>query len=99
MHFGYSGSGKIEHDKHEIPNEYLTLCVELIGPRPDLESFCRKHAALIESKVAVYEKMERWNVRPPAASAPACRSPTERRPETAAVNFCRRSLAPRCTRC
>ena len=31
MHFGYSGQSKVEHDKHEIPNEYLTLCVELIG--------------------------------------------------------------------
>ena len=47
MHFGYSGQGNIEHDKHEIPNENLTLCVELIGERPQLEPFCQKHAAML----------------------------------------------------
>ncbi|HUE15454.1 MAG TPA: voltage-gated chloride channel family protein [Planctomycetaceae bacterium] len=62
MQFGYSGQGKIETDKHEIPNEYLTLCVELIGERPELETFCQKHAALLFGKVVVYEKLERWEV-------------------------------------
>ena len=62
MHFGYSGHGKIEDDKHEIPNEYLTLCVELIGDRPQLELFCQKHAAMLRDKVVVYEKLERWDV-------------------------------------
>ncbi|HEX4071994.1 MAG TPA: voltage-gated chloride channel family protein [Planctomycetaceae bacterium] len=62
MHFGYSGQGKIEDDKHEIPNEYLTMCVELIGERPQLELFCQKHAAMLCDKVVVYEKLERWDV-------------------------------------
>ena len=62
MHFGYSGQDKIEDDKHEIPNEYLTMCVELIGDRPQLELFCQKHAAMLCDKVVVYEKLERWDV-------------------------------------
>jgi H+/Cl- antiporter ClcA/PII-like signaling protein len=62
MHFGYSGNGKIEHDDREIPNEYLTLCVELIGGRLELESFYRKHADMLRDKIVVYEKMERWEV-------------------------------------
>jgi H+/Cl- antiporter ClcA/PII-like signaling protein len=62
MHFGYSGQGRIEHDKHEIPNENLTLCVELVGTRPDLETFCQKHAELLQKKMIVYEKMERWEI-------------------------------------
>jgi hypothetical protein len=62
MQFGYSGQAKIEHDNHEIPNENLTLCVELIGGRAELESFCQKHAEMLFGKVVVYEKLERWEV-------------------------------------
>jgi len=62
MHFGYSGHGRIEHDKHEIPNEHLTLCVELVGTRPDLETFCQKNAELLREKTIIYEKMERWEI-------------------------------------
>jgi H+/Cl- antiporter ClcA/PII-like signaling protein len=62
MHFGYSAHGKIEHDVNEIPNEYLTLCVELIGSRQLLETFCRRHMELLRDKVAVFEKLERWEI-------------------------------------
>jgi H+/Cl- antiporter ClcA/PII-like signaling protein len=67
-HFGYSGDGKTEHERHETPSEYLTLCVELIGERRQLEQFCQKHALLLGEKVVVYEKMERWDVGGPVAS-------------------------------
>ncbi len=61
-HFGYSGQGNVEHGKHESPAEYLTLCVELIGERSQLEQFCQKQAAMLHDKVVVYEKLERWDV-------------------------------------
>jgi PII-like signaling protein len=62
MHFGYSAHGPIERDKPEIPNEYLTICVELIGSRQHLEEFCRKHANLLHGKVAIFETLERWEI-------------------------------------
>lgn len=62
MHFGYSGHGNIEHDGHEIPNEYLTLCVELVGPRTQLESFCLNNSDLLRHRVAIFERLERWEV-------------------------------------
>ncbi|MFX9181059.1 DUF190 domain-containing protein, partial [Acinetobacter baumannii] len=42
-HFGYSNRGKLEDEGYEVPNPDLTMCVELIAPRPDLEEFCRTH--------------------------------------------------------
>jgi H+/Cl- antiporter ClcA/PII-like signaling protein len=62
MHFGYSGGGKIEHDSHEAPNEYLTLCVELVGPRTQLESFCLANSELLRNRVAIFEQLERWEI-------------------------------------
>ena len=31
----------------ELPNLSLTMCVELIGERHELETFCRKHGDLL----------------------------------------------------
>jgi H+/Cl- antiporter ClcA/PII-like signaling protein len=60
-HFGYSGQGKIQHDSlSEIPNDRLTMCVELIATRDHLESFCKQQAELLRDKVVVYEKLEHW---------------------------------------
>jgi H+/Cl- antiporter ClcA len=63
-HFGYNAHGKIERDDHEIPNEFLTLCVELTGPRQQLETFCRNQMTLLQGKVTLYKKLERWSVGP-----------------------------------
>jgi PII-like signaling protein len=67
-HFGYSGDGKSVDASQATSSEYLTLCVELIGERLQLEQFCQKHAILMGDKVVVYEKMERWDVGTPVAS-------------------------------
>jgi PII-like signaling protein len=61
-HFGYSDGARSPHDKPPSSNEYLTLCVELVGTRADLETFCQKHSDLLREKVIVYEKKERWEV-------------------------------------
>jgi H+/Cl- antiporter ClcA/PII-like signaling protein len=59
-HFGYSGQGNIQSDNVEIPNTNLSLCVELIAVREQLESFCIQQAELLSDKVVVYEKLEHW---------------------------------------
>ncbi len=61
-HFGYSNRGKLEDEGYEVPNPDLTMCVELIAPRPDLEEFCRTHGDMLKHKVIVYKHVEHWNV-------------------------------------
>ncbi len=59
-YFGYSGQGKIQSDNPEVPNASLSLCVELIAAREQLESFCNQQSELLSDKVVVYEKLEHW---------------------------------------
>ncbi len=61
-HYGYSGNGKIQSDKLELPNDRLNLCVELISHRDQLERFCRKHGDLLQKKVIVYKHVEHWEI-------------------------------------
>lgn len=61
-HHGYSGSGAVQSDGSEVPNPHMNLCVELIGPREQLELFCRKHGDLLRGKVIVYKHMEHWEL-------------------------------------
>jgi len=62
-HYGFSGSGSLQGGAGgEIPNPLLTLCVELIGPRDELELFCRRHGKLLKGKVIVYKHMEHWEI-------------------------------------
>lgn len=61
-HYGYSSGGEIQANIQELPNPRLTMCVELIGPRAQLEQFCRKHGALLQNKVVVYKHMEHWDI-------------------------------------
>ncbi|WP_417915027.1 DUF190 domain-containing protein [Candidatus Electronema sp. JM] len=58
-HYGYSG---IQTDRLESPNPSLNLCVEIIGPHEELESFCRKHSELLHDKVIVFKELERWQL-------------------------------------
>jgi PII-like signaling protein len=61
-HFGYSNRGKFEEEGYELPNPELTMCVELIAPRADLEEFCRTHGDMLKRKVIVYKHVEHWDL-------------------------------------
>lgn len=61
-HFGYSNSGKLQDEGFEIPNPDLTMCVELIADRGQLEHFCRTHGTLLKNKVIIYKHIEHWDV-------------------------------------
>lgn len=61
-HYGYSNHGKIEDYGSEIRNPELTMCVEIIGHRPDLETFVRKHGAVLQDKVIIFKHLERWSI-------------------------------------
>jgi PII-like signaling protein len=61
-HYGYSNHGHIQETGIETPNPDLTVCVELIAPRKNLEQFCRTHGALLEKKVVIYKHLEHWTI-------------------------------------
>ncbi|MBB3147212.1 H+/Cl- antiporter ClcA/PII-like signaling protein [Phyllobacterium trifolii] len=61
-HFGYSNSGKLQDEGFEIPNPDLTMCVELIADREQLEEFCRTHGELLKYKVIIYKHIEHWDI-------------------------------------
>jgi len=61
-HFGYSNGGKLQDEGVEIANPDLTMCVELIAPRDQLETFCRTHGDLLRAKVIIYKHVEHWDV-------------------------------------
>lgn len=61
-HYGYSNNGKVQAAIAEIGNPELTICVELIGERIQLETFCRQQGEALEDKVIVYKHLERWHV-------------------------------------
>ena len=42
-HYGYSNHGTIRENGFEISDPHLTMCVELIGQRGELERFLRLH--------------------------------------------------------
>jgi PII-like signaling protein len=62
IQYGFSGQGKLQGDDMEIANPDLNLCVELIGPRAQLEQFCRRHGELLRDKVVIYKHMEHWEI-------------------------------------
>jgi PII-like signaling protein len=61
-HYGYTGNGRVQSNTGELPNPDLTLCVELIAPRDELEDFAKKHADILKDKVLVYKHMEHWDL-------------------------------------
>jgi H+/Cl- antiporter ClcA/PII-like signaling protein len=69
-HYGFTGAGKVNAENLEVPNDNLTLCVELIAVRHHLESFCQKHSELLHGKVVVFDKLEHWEIAAVAESAP-----------------------------
>lgn len=61
-HYGYSNHGPVRENGAEVADPHLTMCVELIGQREELERFCRRHGDLLTSKVIVYKHLEHWTV-------------------------------------
>lgn len=60
--YGFSGYGRIQDVTSELPNPELTVCVELIGQREQLEAFCRDHGEVLAGKVVVYKHLEHWTI-------------------------------------
>lgn len=63
-HYGFSNHGSIREHGSEIADPHLTICVELVGERDQLDLFCRRHGDLLGDKVIVYKQLEHWSVTP-----------------------------------
>jgi H+/Cl- antiporter ClcA/PII-like signaling protein len=74
---GYSNHGPIRENGSEISDPHLTMCVELIGQRGQLENFCRRHGDLLSSKVIVYKHLEHWSIGPSGNLDEEDATPTE----------------------
>jgi PII-like signaling protein len=61
-HYGYTNHGRVQAEGYELANPELTMCVELIGAREQLEAFCATHGAVLANKVIVYKHLEHWRV-------------------------------------
>jgi PII-like signaling protein len=61
-HYGFSNREPIRENGPEIADPHLTICVELVGERDQLDLFCRRHGALLGDKVIVYKQLEHWTV-------------------------------------
>ena len=62
MHYGFSNRGPIRENGSEIADPHLTICVELVGERDQLNIFCRRHGDLLGNKVIVYKQLEHWTI-------------------------------------
>ncbi len=70
-HYGYSNHGKPQVQGAEVNNPDLTMCVELIGDRNQLETFCRRHGDLLKNKVIIYKHLEHWAISEGSANSDA----------------------------
>jgi PII-like signaling protein len=61
-HYGYSNHGKVRANDPEMGNAELTMCVELIAAKEELERFCRTHGELLKDKVIIYKHIEHWDI-------------------------------------
>lgn len=61
-HYGFSNGGAVRSRDVEGMNHELTMCVEIIGHKAELEAFCQEHGGLLHNKVIVYKHLERWKV-------------------------------------
>ncbi|WP_237478616.1 DUF190 domain-containing protein [Lichenibacterium dinghuense] len=61
-HYGFSNGGEVRQRDTEGMNVDLTMCVEMIGPKVMLETFCRRHGELLRDKVMVYKHLEHWQI-------------------------------------
>ncbi|GFE76961.1 hypothetical protein GR702_16990 [Novosphingobium sp. FGD1] len=60
--YGFSNHGPVMENGAELSNPHLTMCVELIGRRRQLERFCERHCELLANKVIVYKHLEHWSI-------------------------------------
>jgi H+/Cl- antiporter ClcA/PII-like signaling protein len=67
-HYGFSNHGPVRENGAELSDPHLTMCVELIGQRAQLEGFCRRHGDMLGDKVIVYKHLEHWSVGPAGVS-------------------------------
>ncbi len=63
-HYGFSNHGQIRENGSEAADPHLTICVELVEERDQLDRFCRRHGDLLGDKVIVYKQLEHWSVMP-----------------------------------
>ncbi len=63
-HYGFSNHGPIREHGSETADPHLTICVELVGERDQLDLFCRRNGDLLGDKVIVYKQLEHWSVTP-----------------------------------
>ena len=61
-HYGFSNHGRVVGHDPELGNSQLTMCVELIGSKDELDVFCRTHGDLLKDKVIIYKHIEHWNI-------------------------------------
>lgn len=61
-HYGYSNHGKVRAHDPETGSPELTMCVELIAPKDQLEIFCCSQGELLKDKVIIYKHIERWDI-------------------------------------
>ncbi len=61
-HYGFSNGNPVQQESAEVGNPQLTMCVELVGQREQLESFCRAQGETLKDKVIVYKHLEHWEI-------------------------------------
>jgi H+/Cl- antiporter ClcA/PII-like signaling protein len=61
-HYGFSNHGRIRAHDPELGNSDLTMCIELVAPKEQLELFCRTHGDLLKGKMIIYKHIEHWDI-------------------------------------
>jgi PII-like signaling protein len=57
---GYSNFERIQNYHIESDNAGLTVCVELIDSKENLQKFFQKHKAMFKDKVIIFKEVEYW---------------------------------------
>lgn len=60
-HMGFSNFERIQNYSLESDNAGLTVCIELIDTKENLQKFFLKHKALFKDKVTVFKEVEYWD--------------------------------------
>jgi len=61
-HYGYSNRGGIHTQDPEVGAPELTMCVELIAEKEQLELFCQSHGDMLRNKIVIYKHVEHWTL-------------------------------------
>lgn len=60
-HAAYTQGDKIHRRHVESDNSGLTVCVELVDNRENLEQFFKTHQAMLKDKTVIYKEVEFWD--------------------------------------